>query len=73
VLREQGLHEAASEVESFTRANRRILAELEEAHVKAVYGPFEYSPSQASALLRASERLVRMLERVERLAFGEAD
>ena len=73
VLREEGLEGLAVEVESYASRHRRILAELEEAHVRSVYGPFPYSREQASALVEAAGSLVALLRRVESHAFEEPD
>jgi HEPN domain-containing protein len=72
-LREEGLESLAVEVESYASRHRRILAELEEAYVRSVYGPFPYSGEQASALVEAAESLIALLGRIESHAFEEAD
>ncbi|KSW11469.1 DNA-binding protein [Pyrodictium occultum] len=71
VLRGSGFDELAGMVEDFVRSSRRILAELEEARVRAVYGPFEYSRSQAEAILEAARKVVGLARRVEERVFQE--
>ena len=69
-LREQKLFEEAEEVERFVRGFRRFLAELEEAHTRAVYGVYEYSGEQARMLIEVAERVIELLKRVEGRVFG---
>lgn len=69
MLRDKGLKELAEEVEGFVRENRRLLAELEEAHTRAVYGVFEYPRSQAEALVEAANKVVKLLMGVESRVF----
>ena len=66
VLRERGFERQAEEVAGFARAWRRLLSELEEAHVRAVYGALEYSEGQARLLLEAAKRVAGLVERVRR-------
>ncbi|RLF01342.1 MAG: hypothetical protein DRK00_11610 [Thermoprotei archaeon] len=65
LLRQQGFHREADVVASYVRSRRRLLAELEEAHVRAVYGALEYSGEQARALVDAARDLLFMLQRIE--------
>ena len=65
VLRQQGFHREADEVASYVKAERRLLSELEEAHVRVVYGVFEYSRKQAETLVNAAKSIVVMLRKVE--------
>ena len=71
-LEDEGFDRLADDVRRFAAANRRLLAELEEGHTRAVYGVFEYSRSQAEKLLHAARELVNLLLRIERGVFGEA-
>jgi len=64
-LEELGLRDAAEKVAELARRNRRILAELEEAHTRAVYGALQYSPRQAEALVNAAKRIVELAESLE--------
>lgn len=61
----------ADEVRRFVASNRRLLAELEEGHTRAVYGVFEYSRSQAERLLHIARDMIKLLSRIEREVFGE--
>ena len=70
LLRQAGFSDEAQTVEDYVRANRRILAELEEAHTRAVYGALEYSIEQAEKLVEAAERLVELLQSIEKRVFG---
>jgi len=65
-----GFHREADEVASYVKSRRRLLAELEEAHVRAVYGALEYSGEQARALVDAARDLVSMLQRIEEKVVG---
>jgi len=41
-----------------------LLAELEEAHTRSIYGPLTYSKERAEALVRAAEDLIKLLKDV---------
>jgi len=69
-LEEKGFHSQAERVMAFVRGNRRLLAELEEAHTRAVYGVFQYSREQAQTLLNAARRVVELAESVEEEVLG---
>jgi len=71
VLRDLGLSDLAEEIVDFIRKNRRILAELEEAHVRAVYGVFQYSREQAETLVAAAKSVIELLKKIEGKALGE--
>jgi len=71
MLRRQGLAGEAERVEDFVKAYRRHLAELEEAHVRAVYGVFEYSEEQARLLLDTAKRVVELVKQLTRTIFGQ--
>lgn len=64
LARENGLNEVANEIHDFIRRNRRILAELDEAHVRAVYGIFEYNREQANAIIDISRQVIDMVKRI---------
>ncbi len=70
VLHECGLDDLANVVYDFVRSNRRLLAELDEAHTRAVYGPLQYSREQAGALLKAAELVIDLLKKVEEVFRG---
>lgn len=72
-LEEKGLRALADEVMDFAKRNKRILAELEEAHTRSVYGPFQYSRDQATALLHAARSVVELAKRIEKSVFGDRD
>ncbi|MCY0868401.1 MAG: HEPN domain-containing protein [Desulfurococcus sp.] len=64
--RENGLDQLADKIFDFIRRNRRILAELDEAHVRAVYGVFEYTRSRAEAILDSSRQVVNLVREIDR-------
>ncbi|MEM4970843.1 MAG: HEPN domain-containing protein [Sulfolobales archaeon] len=70
MLEDRGLRAQAERVMDFVRWNRRILAELEDAHTRAVYGSFQYSRDQAQALLEAARKVVEVVEGLEKEIFG---
>ncbi|MEM2246493.1 MAG: HEPN domain-containing protein, partial [Thermofilum sp.] len=72
VLEEKGFRREAEELIEYVRRNRGIIAELEEGHVRSVYGVFSYSREQAEKLVEAAESIVGVLEKVERGVFGDA-
>jgi len=65
-----GLRDVAEEIVDFTRRNRRMLAELEEAHTRSVYGPFEYSEEQARAILGLAKSIIELMKGIEERVFG---
>ncbi len=69
-LRRRGLASEAELVEDFVKGFRRLLAELEEAHVRAVYGVFEYSREQAEKILSAAKRVFELVKGVSERVFG---
>ena len=71
-LEDLGYEKQAAWIMDFARQNRRLLAELEEAHIRSVYGPFRYSREQAEALLSAAKRVVGLLREVEKVVEEEA-
>ena len=72
-LEEKGFNTQAGLVVDFVRRFRRELSELEEGHVRSVYGIFEYTEYQARRLLEASKRIVGLLRRVEEEVFLQGD
>jgi len=70
-LIEQGLNKEAERLFDFVRVHRRELAELTEAHTRAVYGLFEYGEREADLILRIAEEVIRLLESLEVEVFGE--
>ena len=72
-LEERGLRALAEEVMDFAKRNKRILAELEEAHTRSVYGALQYSREQAAALLNAARSVVELAKRIEKNIFGDYD
>lgn len=71
-LEDLGYREQATRIMDFARRNRRLMAELEEAHVRSVYGPFRYSLEQAGVLLSAAKRVIGLLREVESVVGEEA-
>ena len=70
VAEERQMHEVANEIVDFARKNRRILAELDEAHTRSIYGVFEYSKNQAAALLDAAKSIIELVKGLEVRVFG---
>ncbi len=70
-LASEGFRELADEVVEFVRRNRGLLAELEEAHTRAVYGVFSYSREQAEALVKAAEMVIRLVSKIESRVFSD--
>ncbi len=70
---EAELGEVAEQVVDFSRRNRRALAELDEAHTRSIYGVFEYSGDQASAILEVAKSVVELLKGIEERVFGGAE
>ncbi len=70
-LIEQGLSREAERIFDFIRTHRRELAELAEAHTRAVYGLFEYGEREAGLILRVAEEVIGLLESLEVEIFGE--
>lgn len=69
LLEEKGFRDLAVQIADYVRGNGRLLAELEEAHVRSVYGVFEYSGAQARRLVEAAKSLIQLFENVERGVF----
>ncbi|MEM0458457.1 MAG: HEPN domain-containing protein [Thermofilaceae archaeon] len=70
VLEEKGFRKEAEELIEFVRRNRRVIAELEEGHVRSIYGVFSYSREQAGKLVEAADSIIGMLEKIEKEVFG---
>jgi len=66
---EEGLREEAEKIIDFTRKNRRILAELEEAHTRSIYGIFEYSREQAATLIDSAKSIIKLAKEIEKAVF----
>lgn len=66
----EGLRSVAERIYDFVRRNRRVLAELDEAHTRSVYGVFEYSREQAEVLVSAARLIVELVKEVEEEVFG---
>ncbi len=70
-LRRQGFERQAELIEDFVKQFRRHLAELEEAHTRAVYGIYEYSKEQAEKILDIARRVVELTRTLSREIFSE--
>ncbi|OYT39613.1 MAG: DNA-binding protein [Desulfurococcales archaeon ex4484_58] len=70
LLQEQGFDREASKITSFIRRNRRVLAELEEAHTRVVYSVFSYSRDQVKILLGIARELMDLLKNIEEKVFS---
>ena len=69
-LLEEGFEEEALKVAEFTRRKRRELAELSEAHTRALYGLAEYTRAHAQLLLGVAREVFKLLEGLEERLFG---
>jgi len=70
-LIEEGLEEEAREVADYVRRHRRELAELTEAHTRAVYGLIEYGRRESEILLKIAESVIAAVKDLEAKVFGE--
>jgi len=59
-LLEEELEKEAELISNYIRGHRRELAELAEAHTRAVYGIFEYGEREAKLLLKIARDVLRM-------------
>ena len=71
VLEEKGFREQAGAVIDFVRRFRRELSELEEGHIRSVYGVYEYADYQARRLHESAKRVIELLRRIEEEVFRE--
>ena len=62
IAKESGLDKAAEEIYDFVRGKRRVLAELDEAHVRAIYGIFEYSEKQAEVIINIAKHIIKLVK-----------
>ena len=69
-LMEEGEYDLAREVSDYVRRHRRELAELSEAHTRAVYGLVEYGEKEAMLLLEIAEGVVGKLREIEGRLFA---
>lgn len=69
-LLEQGERELAEEVSEYLRKHRRELAELSDAHTRAIYGLVEYGEKEAGMLLRIAEEAIERLKELEGKIFA---
>ncbi len=69
-LFEQGVDELAREISEYVRRHRRELAELSDAHTRAVYGLFEYGEKEAKLLLEIAEHAINKLKELEERLFA---
>ena len=69
-LLEQGLEEEARVISNYVRKHRRELAELAEAHTRAIYGIFEYGEREAKLLLGIAKEVIGFLQKLEARVFG---
>jgi len=71
VAEENELKEIAEKIYNFVRRNRRILAELEEAHTRSIYGVFEYTRYQAKTLIDIARGVIEMIKEIEEKVFKQ--
>jgi len=69
-LMEQGLRDVAEELAEYSRRHRRELAELSEAHTRAVYGLAGYGRREAELVLSIARSVIDKLREVEVKLFG---
>lgn len=71
-LKEQGFKEEAEEISEYVRRRRRLLAELSEAHVRAMCSITRYDKESAGLLISVARELIEMLGGLEARIFGRA-
>jgi len=69
-LMEQGLKDVAEELAEYSRRHRRELAELSEAHTRAVYGLVGYGEKEARLILAIARSVIEKLREIEVKLFG---
>ena len=72
-LFEGGLVEEASAVSEYARKNRALLADLSAAHIRSIYGLFEYGEKEAKTLVDLTEDLTGFLRMLEERVFGGSE
>ena len=72
-LLENGLNKEAEFISEYIRTHRRELAELAEAHTRAVYGIFEYGEKEAKLILKIAKEVIDKLELLEVKLFEQED
>ena len=70
-LIEEGFEEEAKELIDYIRKHRLELAELTEAHTRAIYGLIEYGKRESEILLKITKNVIAMLKDLEVKVFGE--
>ena len=68
-MAKEGLGNVIEEIVDFIRRNRRMLAELEEAHTRSVHGALEYSESQARAIVELAKSIIEPMKDIEERIF----
>ena len=71
-LMEQGMDQLALMVAEYVRRHRRELAELSDAHTRAVYGLVEYGEREAKLLLQIADQIIARLRELEAALFAGA-
>ena len=71
-LMEQGMERLAHRVAEYVRRHRRELAELSDAHTRAVYGLVEYGEREAKLLLQIANQVIERLRELEEVLFAGA-
>jgi HEPN domain-containing protein len=69
LLRREGFSEYSDMIIDYVSRYRRILAEIEEAHTRAIYGALPYSKDQAVQIIRQAEETLKLLQRIEEGVF----
>jgi len=69
-LMEQGLRDVAEELAEYSHRHRRELAELSEAHTRAVYGFVGYGRREAELVLGIARFVIEKLGEIEVKLFG---
>ena len=71
VLIEESFGTEANELIDYIRKHRRELAELSEAHTRAVYGLVEFGRRESGILLKIAKDILSVLKDLEVKIFGE--
>jgi len=70
-LIEESFGTEANELIDYIRKHRRELAELSEAHTRAVYGLVEFGRRESGILLKIAKDILSVLKDLEVKIFGE--
>ena len=70
ILLENDFRGEAGKIIEYIKKHKRLLAELEDAHTRAVYGLIEYGEREAHMLLEIARETIDLLKEIESKVFG---